>query len=640
MSATTRKIDKATEAKPRATRSGHPIGPKVSSAASGLVSPAIARNRPASPDSSRRHLNASFPVGPPKVKRSKKKHEGALPADLTPPVRVFPSAEKARPVPPAGRAASPASAPPVETLGDRERGRRRGAALVEKVKLWHARTLGFAAEVAQELHLPIDKVKRALGHGSKTKSKLKRGYKAEVGTWVSNVAAAGDVTALANRINEMLHLAEQRTGCRGFAVLTGSRVNDTIASHIVGTEASLEYFPEMQHMDGPTFANKYRNWATVNPECVVGKSQMPKDATKRRSEVVTMIEQGLQEKTGNFRVRMNYVGYERVVMGQLGWELLGWPENVKMEAPSKMRIGGAAAIVTLWERLTNGTCRWERVSEERRAEIRAKYEDYKTPKAAGKVNVEEENEEQDEELASRKNHKPAWKEEEEESEPEPVPKKRKRARKTESESEVTSAPPVTKPANKAKKAGKEAEIESEEDESESEETPTPPAMKPVNKGKEKEKAADKREEEEESESEETPAPPMKASNKENEKENTADKGEEEPGGKGKKSVEKDVGREGKRKKTVEVYVQVPLLVKTRKHPIAEENLEDPEDEEDERPVKKVKSAVRPARKAYNKSRVIEDSDDERACTPGTGGQAPTKIRGWRTGTFVLRGISI
>ncbi|KAJ7211883.1 hypothetical protein B0H12DRAFT_1079498 [Mycena haematopus] len=311
-------------------------------------------------------------------------------------------------------------------------------ALKEKVKEWDTQCMIRAAEIAEELHLKLDDVKRALGHQSKWKKKreynehsakvwkrsqelnegkekgdrlqlteiqkmvtaepagtwtkeelaaLRIEYLAhqeqqDIGTRATNAAAAKDVANVANRINEELLLCESRTGCRGFAILTGSHIHDTIATNIVGSEESLRFFQEMHKVDPITFAMKYRSWATAEPVKARG-GNMPTNPTERRAEVVSMIESDLHRKTGNNRLKMNYNNYERVMLGEVGWELVGWPENAPFTAPSKMGSGGAAAIVALWERLSAGTCRWEAVSKERRDEIKAKYEGQPTKRARG-----------------------------------------------------------------------------------------------------------------------------------------------------------------------------------------------------------------------------------------------------------------
>ncbi|KAJ6476171.1 hypothetical protein C8R45DRAFT_1158709 [Mycena sanguinolenta] len=497
--------------------------------------------------STRRHPNAPFPVGPPKGKKKK--------------------VSRAPSVPPAS---SPASTPPVGTLssgpedGDEDdRDGEARAALADKVKHWDALSLQYAAEVAEELHLPIEDVKRALRNPFN--------------------AAANDIAALASRINDELHLAERRTGCRGFAVLTASHSDLDIGAHIVGTDASLKYFPEMQHMDGAAFANKYRTWATA--ERVVRAGPVPTDPTKRRSEVVAMIEQGLQEKTGNNKVRMNYVAYERLVMGELGWELLGWPENVPMGAPSKMGSGGAAAIWTLWERLSSGTCRWERVSEERRAQIREKYKAYKKKgRVGGKVKEEEgdadegDDEEEEEQETSTPKKRRRAREEQDEDEP-TNPKKRRRAREEEGQEGDDDEDPAPKKLRRAR----------DEDEEEDEDDVQPPTPK---------KRRRAREEDDEDESDDTPAPPVK--NK------VANKGK----GKWK---EKSAGDKGKGKTDANVKVT------KRKH--LEDDDEDEDDEEDDPPAKNAKT--KPAsgmRYSHSRKRELEpeDSDDDSERIPRRG----------------------
>ncbi|KAJ7192987.1 hypothetical protein GGX14DRAFT_577649 [Mycena pura] len=256
-------------------------------------------------------------------------------------------------------------------------------------------------------------------------------HKAEVdgGTRHSNGAAAKDAAHLGDRIFEELVLCQKRTNCRGFAVIVGSHVNDTIAPSIVGTLESLKYFQEVQKIEPLVFAMNYNNWACLNLQ---RPETMPKDATERRSEVVVMIEKDLRLKTGNPLVKMNYRHYERVIQGDLGLELVGWPDNVKLQAPSVMGTGGAGAIVTLWQRLKSGDCRFEKIPAARQAEIRAKYSG-KRRKGKGKEQEEAE---------------------EAETEPEPEQERKRKRKKPEGDTmeELDDEESEGEAAQKAKKA--------------------------------------------------------------------------------------------------------------------------------------------------------------------------------------------
>lgn len=66
-------------------------------------------------------------------------------------------------------------------------------------------------------------------------------------------------------------------------------MNDTITPTVVGPTGSLAFIPAVLKMDAGTLALKFQRYSTLKD------SAPPKDAVKRRSEVVEMIEAGLRE---------------------------------------------------------------------------------------------------------------------------------------------------------------------------------------------------------------------------------------------------------------------------------------------------------------------------------------------------------
>lgn len=91
----------------------------------------------------------------------------------------------------------------------------------------------------------------------------------------------------------------------------------------------------------------------------------------------------LGNKTNNPNVKMNYKDYERVIQGGLGWTLVGWPEGATFTAPSNFKAGGAGHIVTLWQRLKSGACRFDPMDPTLRAKIQARTSGKRSRKARG-----------------------------------------------------------------------------------------------------------------------------------------------------------------------------------------------------------------------------------------------------------------
>ncbi|KAJ7112307.1 hypothetical protein C8R44DRAFT_741990 [Mycena epipterygia] len=193
----------------------------------------------------------------------------------------------------------------------------------------------------------------------------------DIGTRKTNADAAKDVTYIGDRIHEELVLLENRTGARGYCVLGGSNVNDTITPTVLGTPESCAFIPDILKMDTGTLALKFQRYSTLKD------SGPPKDATKRRSEVVEMIERELRKVTGKSSVKMEYVHYERVIQGDLGYEFKWWPEGMAIVAPSKFGSGASDGIMSLWERLTDGSCTFVPVEPRKHAKIQEKYKNYK-----------------------------------------------------------------------------------------------------------------------------------------------------------------------------------------------------------------------------------------------------------------------
>ncbi|KAJ7331089.1 hypothetical protein DFH08DRAFT_815171 [Mycena albidolilacea] len=181
------------------------------------------------------------------------------------------------------------------------------------------------------------------------------------GTRPSNNSAAKDAGAVASNISKEMDLLQHRTGARAFGVLAGGHVNDTISPTLLGDPANFKFLQEVYKIDPVVFLVKYDSWTNLDAQGIsaaaaTSSNTMPADLTVRRSEVAKMIESDLRNKTNNPNVKMNYKDYQRVIQGGLGWTLVGWPEGATFVAPSNFKAGGAGHIVTLWQRLKSGAC--------------------------------------------------------------------------------------------------------------------------------------------------------------------------------------------------------------------------------------------------------------------------------------------
>ncbi|KAJ7315632.1 hypothetical protein DFH08DRAFT_820548 [Mycena albidolilacea] len=186
------------------------------------------------------------------------------------------------------------------------------------------------------------------------------------GTRPSNSSAAKDAGAVASNISKEMDLLQHRTGARAFGVLAGGHANDAISPTLLGDPANFKFLQEVYKID---------------PVVFLVKASPPRPLLPATPCLPISLRAG--NKTNNPNVKMNYKDYEWVIQGSLGWTLVGWPEGTTFVAPSNFKAGGAGHIVTLWQRLKSGTCRFEPTDPALRAEILARPSGKRSRKAKG-----------------------------------------------------------------------------------------------------------------------------------------------------------------------------------------------------------------------------------------------------------------
>ena len=180
-------------------------------------------------------------------------------------------------------------------------------------------------------------------------------------------------------------------------------------------------------------------------------------------------------------LKINYVKYDEVVRATHGFEIIGWPDDIPMQAPSTMGAGGTANQAKLLELLRAGTLYWQKVPEDELERLRKKY---KKGRSKAKKAVEESEEEP------------------ESSEEEPQPKKvaKKPSKKQRAGEEERGGKASSGKGRKRKRDADDGEVvkkrketEAEEEEDIDDEDPDPdvePAPKKRSKGKGKQKVVE------------------------------------------------------------------------------------------------------------------------------------------------------
>ncbi|KAJ7842387.1 hypothetical protein B0H14DRAFT_3456923 [Mycena olivaceomarginata] len=239
------------------------------------------------------------------------------------------------------------------------------------VKVWkRMKEMNVGKQKGERIQMPeVQKIVQAEGTDAWSADdlmQLKKDYLAyqeskDKGTRPSNNSAAKDAGAVASNITKEMDLLQHCTRARAFGVLAGGHVNNTISPTLLGDPANFKFLQEVYKID-----------PGITTVAATSSDTMPADLTARRSEVTRMIESDLRNKTNNPNVKMNYKDYEQVIQGGLGWTLVDWPEGATFAAPSNFKAGGAGHIVTLWQRLKSGACRFDPTDPALRAEILAR----------------------------------------------------------------------------------------------------------------------------------------------------------------------------------------------------------------------------------------------------------------------------
>ncbi|KAJ7440036.1 hypothetical protein FB451DRAFT_1445183 [Mycena latifolia] len=223
------------------------------------------------------------------------------------------------------------------------------------------------------------------------------------GTRVSNREAAKDVTWVVDQIYDELVNLEARTGARALLIIAGSSVTDTISPTVLGTDNSTSFVSGILKMSTTQLASKFGAYS-----CLVEGADDEGSHSQRRGKCVAMIQDGLQRITGKPKVKMEYINYRRLIQHGMGVELVGLPPDYILTAPSKSGQGGAERTRALLDRLKSNTCRWEKVSDVHRAELREEFEN--APKKqrktrSDKKGTDEEEEEDTEPVKEKKGKK-------------------------------------------------------------------------------------------------------------------------------------------------------------------------------------------------------------------------------------------
>ncbi|KAJ7020578.1 hypothetical protein C8F04DRAFT_1274883 [Mycena alexandri] len=188
------------------------------------------------------------------------------------------------------------------------------------------------------------------------------------GLRATNVGSAVDSRCVASNIqDEFLNLYE-RTGIRAFAFFSCGSLDDAFLLTFAGSGDAAAFCVEVLKMPAVDILRLFETWSLTRE-----KNLPQRDDTRSvRKQITAAMDAGLRELTGNDTARMSYKHFKVDV--SLAWKvkLVGWPEKVTFQNPS--RINNVEVLRRLRDDLRAGLIYWEALTLDEARSVHAEVE--------------------------------------------------------------------------------------------------------------------------------------------------------------------------------------------------------------------------------------------------------------------------
>ncbi|KAJ7631497.1 hypothetical protein B0H17DRAFT_1150267 [Mycena rosella] len=183
------------------------------------------------------------------------------------------------------------------------------------------------------------------------------------GIRATNKSAAMDGQHTASGIGELLLDLYERTGIRGFAVLSRGNPDDAALPHAVDSDDCMgTFFTKAYNLSNLDFLRNFELHS-----CVMDNGNKTKnDLTSVHREIVRVQLEGLPLTQASGKVSkdkkaaMSYENHEYEIRELKGCEVVNWPAGVAMVCPSKMSAEVARDIC---DRFEDGRTYWRKMSK-------------------------------------------------------------------------------------------------------------------------------------------------------------------------------------------------------------------------------------------------------------------------------------
>ncbi|KAJ7109049.1 hypothetical protein C8R43DRAFT_904908, partial [Mycena crocata] len=181
-----------------------------------------------------------------------------------------------------------------------------------------------------------------------------------VGLRATNKAAAGDIRALANRLEKEALTAYERTGCRIIMMLTRGHIDDEAMPCSIESGGAGEFFVEMLKKPFAEIMQMYELWSC-------NRSHVRDTRASMQSQTSKLAEDGLRKIKNNATLTVSYKNFDVECKEAHGVHIVGWPADIPFVCPSQVKT------VERVRRLRDGwlgrTIRWDRMSDEQVADL-------------------------------------------------------------------------------------------------------------------------------------------------------------------------------------------------------------------------------------------------------------------------------
>ncbi|KAF8178797.1 hypothetical protein K438DRAFT_1977632 [Mycena galopus ATCC 62051] len=158
----------------------------------------------------------------------------------------------------------------------------------------------------------------------------------------------------------------ERTGIRGFTLLSRGHADDAALPHAVDSDDALNFFAQVMGMPTVDVVRKFEQWCCTQDS----GSREKNNINSVRKEVSKLVAEGLRKIKNNVKVKMDYVNYDVDIREAKGVELAGWPIDVPVARPSTMNVETARRVRDM---LRSGAIHWTPLTRTQQKELAAEH---------------------------------------------------------------------------------------------------------------------------------------------------------------------------------------------------------------------------------------------------------------------------